>query len=294
MLLSPTLVSIVLAVLLGYGNGSFASPVFTSLGSSHPLSLVLGDLNNDSVLDLAVVNYGTATIAVLVGENNGSFRIDSIYEMGYDSIPYSLAIADLNQDHRLDILAVNYGTGELAVLLAGNDTSFIMNKYWTGHGSHPSSVTTGDFNNDYQSDIVVAYSGTSSLGIFLGHGDGTFTAPMIFPMSNGSRPQFVAVGDFNNDTEMDIAVVDSEYDDILILKGYGNGSFSMIIRHSTGYNSDPCAMVVGDFDNDHKPDVAITNNGTNNVLVLTSYLIHPVTTRTQYKQEPLFYHILSI
>ena len=274
-----------IVVLLGYGNGTFATPIITALGPSRPLSLVLGDFNNDSALDLAVANYGTSTVAVLIGENNGSFRIGSVYQMGYDSVPYSVAIADLNQDIRLDILAVNYGINELVILLTGNGTSFIMNKYFTGHGSHPSSVTSGDFNNDNQLDIAVAYSGTSSIGIFLGNEDGTFTDPVIHLLSARSRPQFIAVGDFNNDTVMDIAVVDSEYDNILILKGYGNGSFSITTTHSTGYNSDPCAIVVGDFDNDHKPDVAVANNGTNNVLVLISYLIYPATTHTQYSIE---------
>ncbi len=43
-----------IGTLFGYGNGSFASPIITSLGSSCSLSLVVGYLNNDRVLDIAV------------------------------------------------------------------------------------------------------------------------------------------------------------------------------------------------------------------------------------------------
>jgi hypothetical protein len=80
-----------IGTLFGYGNGSFAS-IISSLGSSHPLSLVVGYLNNDCVLDIAVANYGTATIVVLLGDNDRSFQIDNVYDMGYDSIPNALVL----------------------------------------------------------------------------------------------------------------------------------------------------------------------------------------------------------
>jgi hypothetical protein len=158
-----------IAALLGYGNGSFANAIITSLGSSRPLSLAVGYLNNDHVLDIAVANYGTATIAVLFGANDGSFRIDNAYDMGFDSNPYSLVLADFDQDITMDIFAVNYGTSELAILFNNGNGSFIIDKYWTGDDSQPSSLATGDFNNDSRLDIAVAYSGSSSVGIFLGN-----------------------------------------------------------------------------------------------------------------------------
>jgi hypothetical protein len=64
-----------IGVLFGNGNGSFASPRVTSLGSSRPLSLAKGDFNKDNRLDIAVANYGTLTIAILFGSNDGYFLI---------------------------------------------------------------------------------------------------------------------------------------------------------------------------------------------------------------------------
>ena len=272
-----------IGVHLGYGNGSFTNAIITSLGSSHPLFVAVGDLNNDSILDVVVTNYGTANIAVLLGINDGSFRMHHVYEMGYDSLPYSLALADLNNDHRLDIIVVNYGTSELVVLLAHLNQTFSLHQYWTGAGSHPSSVTTGHFNDDNALDIAVAYSGTGSIGIFLGHGNGTFTNQMKYSIDTLSRPQFIGVSNFNNDTQVDIIVVDSAYDNIVIFKGYGNGSFSIITRHSTGYSSGPSALAIGDFDNDQRMDVVISNNGTNNIVLLSAFSIRPATIRTEYR-----------
>ena len=272
-----------LGVLLGYGNGHFDSSIVTSLGSSRPLSLAVGHFNYDSIFDVVVANYGTSTIAILLGTNDGSFRIDSIYEIGYDSIPYFVTVGHLNDDDRLDIIVANHGTSELAILLTDtNYNSFTLKKYPTGCSSYPSSVTTSHFNDDNIVDVAVAYSGSDNIGIFVGHGNGSFTDQMTYSIGSDARAEFISVGDFNNDTHIDIVVADSKHDNIVIFKGFGNGSFSTMTRHSTGYNSDPCAMVVGDFDDDHQLDVAIVNHGTNNLLILASFLIYPNTSQTQY------------
>lgn len=264
-----------IGVLRGYGNGSFATPTYTSLGSSRPFSLVLADFNNDTALDVVVANYGTFTIAILLGAHDGSLRMHSVYEMGYDSVPHSVAVADLNRDNRLDIVVVNHGTSELAILLATTDQSFLLKKYWTDSDSYPSSVAIGHLNNDSIPDIAIAYSRTSSVAIFTGYGDGTFKNVANYALDAGVRPQFISLGDFNNDAQVDIVVLDSEYGNLFIIEGNRNLDFSIITRYPMGYNSDPSAFVIGDFDNDHRLDIAISHNGTNNVLVLSSYVTYP-------------------
>jgi hypothetical protein len=271
-----------IGVFLGDGNGSFASPISITLGSSRPLSMVTGDFNNDNQLDIVVANYGTSNIAILLGYNDGSFRIKSVYEMGYDSIPTSLAVADFNSDNQLDIAVVNYGTSTLAILLADGNGTFVMHQYSTGNGSYPCSVAVGDFNRDNRIDIAIANYGTDNVGIFLGYGNGSFTNTIIQSTGSDSRPQFIAVGNFNNDSKLDIIVANLGSNNVLVLKGNGNGTFSLVTTYSTEANSDPCSIAVGDFDNDNIPDVAITNNATNEILVLTEYFIYPTAQQTTY------------
>ncbi|CAF1175169.1 unnamed protein product [Rotaria sordida] len=271
-----------IGVLLGYGNGHFANQTTISLGSARPLALAIGTLNKDDQLDIAVVNYGTSTVTILIGYNNGSFRIETIYDMGYDSIPYSLIIADFNNDNQFDIAVVNYGTSNLAILMANENGTFESKTYLTGKGSHPSSIAVGDFNKDNRLDIAIANSGTDNIGIFLGYENGTFINMIPFLTGSNSHPKFIAVYDFNNDTHLDIVVVNSENEKITIFKGVGNGSFSLLMTHSTGLNSDPCSIAIADFDNDKKPDIAITNNGTDSILILTAYALYPVTSQMTY------------
>ena len=267
---------------MGDGKGNFANQITTSLGASRPLSIAVGDFNEDNQLDIAVANYGIFNITLLLGSNNGSFRVEATYDMGYDSIPYSLIVADFNNDKKMDIASVTYGTNNLAILLAKGNATFVSQKYSTGNGSHPCSVAFGDFNHDNALDVIVANSGTSSVGIFLRSGNGTFTNMIMHPTGLNSRPAFVAVSDLDNDTNLDIVVVDSGNNNLLVLIGNGYGNFTIILTHSTGYNSDPSSIAIDDFDNDNKPDIVITNNATNNIFVITAYDIYPVSNQKAY------------
>src|SRR5260221_478319 len=110
-------------------------------------------------------------------------------------------------------------------------------------------VAVADFNNDHQLDIAVANFGTNSIGIFLGFGDGSFSSQTVIS-TDSSRPLWINIADFNNDTLLDIVIANYGTHSISVLYGYGNGSFSHPITYSTGYDSFPFSVVVGDFNND--------------------------------------------
>jgi hypothetical protein len=143
-------------------------------------------------------------------------------------------------------------------------------------------MAIGDFNNDNNFDVAIANSNAENVAVFLGHGNGTLTKIVTYATGFGSRPQFIVTGDFNNDHKLDLIVIDSGNNNVLLLEGYGNGTFSIIMTSSTGYDSDPSSIAFGDFDGDHKLDIAVSNNGTNNILVFSSFTIYPNTSQTTY------------
>src|SRR5215472_899896 len=75
-----------------------------------------------------------------------------------------------------------------------------------GVGSEPLSVAVGDFNGDGALDLVVTYGSASvgGLSVLLGNGDGSFQPAES--VGAGSYPISVAVGDFNGDGLLDLAV----------------------------------------------------------------------------------------
>jgi hypothetical protein len=107
-----------IAILFGYGNGTFATATTYSTGTrSQPYTVVIGDFNNDNISDIAVANSGTNNILLLYGRGDGTFGNETSYSLGYDYLPYSIAVKDLNQDNRTDIAIACYNTDHAETLI---------------------------------------------------------------------------------------------------------------------------------------------------------------------------------
>ena len=59
-----------MSVLLGNGDGAFQAAVNTG-GLSFPVSVAVGDLNRDDIPDVAVANYESHNVSVLLGQSDG-------------------------------------------------------------------------------------------------------------------------------------------------------------------------------------------------------------------------------
>ena len=84
--------------------------------------------------------------------------------------------------------------------------------------------------------------------------------------SVGINPNSVAVGDFNGDGKLDLAVANSFDNFVSVLLGKGDGTFQAAVNYGTG--SGPLSVAVGDFNGDGKLDLVVTNAFDNNVSVL--------------------------
>ncbi|CAF2552884.1 unnamed protein product [Rotaria sp. Silwood2] len=267
----------------GYGNGTISTQTPFSTGSSHPFFIKTGDFNNDNRSDIVIANHGTNSIGVYLGRGDGSFQTEKRFFTGYDSVPYSIDVNDFNNDNNLDIVVANYGTNNIGIFLGrGNGDFESQMTYSTNMNSNPTSVAVGDFNNDNHLDIVVANNGTGNLGIFFGFGNGTFAKQTIYSLGSNSYPQYVAVGDFNGDQELDIAIVTSNNDQIQIILGSGNGTFFILATYDEMPNSHSFSIVIADFNKDNQSDIAVSNYGTNNVLVMSGYFTELLTRQTTY------------
>jgi dienelactone hydrolase len=115
---------------------------------------------------------------------------------------------------------------------------------------------------------VVDYD-NGAVDVLLGKGDGTFQSEVAYP--TGSAPFAVAVGDFNGDGRLDLAVANGCTNcpfggSVSILLGNGNGTFQTHVDYATGNN--PGAITVGDFNEDGKLDLAVVNTSDSTVGVL--------------------------
>ena len=81
--------------------------------------MAIGDLNGDGKPDLAVANYGSNTVSVLLGNGDGGFGAKTDFATGSD--PYSVAIGDLNGDGKPDLAVANSSSNTVSVLLGNGD-----------------------------------------------------------------------------------------------------------------------------------------------------------------------------
>lgn len=103
-----------ISLLLGLGNGAFASPSTFAAGSN-PSFLVAGDFNLDGKVDLAVANTGSNTISIFLGAGNGFFVRPIDFVTG--SAPAWISVVDLNADGRPDLLVANSRSNTVSVLI---------------------------------------------------------------------------------------------------------------------------------------------------------------------------------
>jgi hypothetical protein len=103
------------------------------------------------------------------------------------------------------------------------------------------------------------------LSILLGNGDGSFgpAATQLLWSQNGGDA--IVDADFGNG-EVDLAVANFGTNEVIILQGHGDGTFTQagLYRVGTG----PEGMVAADFDRDGKIDIAVNDLNDNTVALL--------------------------
>jgi hypothetical protein len=131
--------------------------------------LLTADFNRDGKLDLATTDPVASSIAVLLGNGDGSFQQAVIYEV---SRPGNLAVFDMNGDGRLDIVAPDFQGDNLGVLLGNGDGTFrtVVNF----PAGTPDALAIGDFNGDHAPDLIYSRFG-NTVTVFLNSG-GTFVS----------------------------------------------------------------------------------------------------------------------
>lgn len=198
-----------------------------------------------------------------------SFGPVTSYATGTGSEPHGLVVGDVNADGRPDIVFTNSNVHTVGVLLGQTGGTFSpMVTYSTGAGSAPFGVALGDVNADGRPDIVTANSRTNTAGVLLGQAGGTFAPATAYSTGASGAPFGVALGDVNGDGRLDIVAVNSSTSTAGVLLGQAGGTFAAVVSYSTGANSGPFRLALGDVNADGRPDIITANFGSNSAGVL--------------------------
>jgi hypothetical protein len=237
--------------------GQFKPPVYYNLGPrNQPIAIVSADFNGDGNLDLAVADFATGVINILLGQGDGTFTFGKSFSV--PAFVSNLAVGDFNGDHKLDLAVVEYGgTGfsGMAIFLGNGDGTFNYKTFYQ-LGVEALSAAVADFNGDGYFDFAVTnegHNGNGSVMVFFGNGDGTFRKPTIYNLS--AYPYSVAAADLNGDGHPDLAV--AEYNaGVAILLNTGRGKFGKPVVYPVS-PATVTDVAIADLNHDGIPDLVV-------------------------------------
>jgi hypothetical protein len=188
-----------------------------------------------------------------LGNGDGTLQGQKMY--GVEGSPTSLAAGDFNGDGKLDLVTANRYGNSISVLLGNGDGTFQPAVSYAA-GDVPESVAVGDLNGDGKLDVVVADNISGRISVLIGIGDGTFQPAVGYWVN--PAPVSIAIADLNGDGIPDLAVL-AAGETVAILVGQGDGTFqyqptNFIAGSDPGFTE---SLVVGDFNGDGRPDVAV-------------------------------------
>jgi hypothetical protein len=263
------------------------SPKQDYTSGANPIAVAIGDLDGDGRADLAVANFGAATVSVYRNTatggsiDAGSFANKVDFATGTN--PYAIAIGDLDRDGKPELVVANEGAGTLSVLRnTGTNGSITTGSFATkvdyNTGFNPRSLAIGDLDGDGKPDMAVANAGSTTLSVFRNVSatgvinNGSFAPKVDF--ASGSAPVSVAIGDLDGDGRSELVVTNQGSNTVSVFRNtsasgsIGAGSFAAKVDFTTG--AAPISVAMGDLDGDGKADLAVANSGaaSNTVSVL--------------------------
>jgi FG-GAP-like repeat len=189
-----------------------------------------------------------------------------------------MAVGEINSDGTEDVVYVDSGANQVRWAFGGQPYDTNTNNAATV-GLNPFGAAVGQLDDDLFADIVVANRDGDSLSILINNGAAAFTkdTDLAVPAPVGaSRPSGVAIADFDNDGDNDIASVNAGFgagfSTVSIFVNDGMGSFAL---HGVEYQVERQSerIMAADMNGDSVPDIVLSSPYVDNVESNVSVLL---------------------
>jgi hypothetical protein len=195
--------------------------------------------------------------------------------------PNGTAIVDIDGDSKPDMVVINNGSNTISIYKNTSVSGSVSAGSFASRvdfptGTLPDGLAVGDIDGDGKPDIVVSNSATSNtVSVFRNTctpgiiSAGSFAHMVEFP--TGMNPGSLVIGDIDSDGKPDLIVANNYSNTISVLKNTSTpgsitaGSFAARVDFNTGVGPD--GLAIGDIDGDSKPDLIVSNSGSNTVSV---------------------------
>lgn len=238
------------------GDGTFTQGADV-VPSVSILNFVVGDLNGDGLDDLVLVRPDNKLEIRLTLESGGSGPPSYQDTGSYPRVP---VLADFDGDGKLDVLVGNALSKDVSVLLGDGRGGFRSNSRYAV-GGDPVFLSVADFNGDGRPDVGIHFFFGGRFEVHPGDGTGAI-GPMAFSLASPDLAQ-VAIADVNGDGFPDVVAIGP----LTVYPNRNGSSFDSGVGFWGGENRD-LQFVIGDFNEDGKPDIASNSYYEDAIVVL--------------------------
>jgi len=238
--------------------GQFRHVTYYGVGSrQQPYHVVAAHLTNSGNMDLAITDYVTKKVSILLGNGDGTFQKALTFPV---PAPVGIAVGDFNEDGIEDLAVVlsgGTGDGAVAIFLGDGQGHFkLFASYEIGVES--GEIAVADLNGDGHLDVAVTnpgFEGGGNMMTFFGNGHGKLQDRKTYKLEG--EPAGIAAGDLNGDGHPDLVVATFQGKAVAVLLNDSTGKFGAAVYYSV--NGWPSDVKIADLRNSGQQDLVVAD-----------------------------------